>query len=170
MRCNIKPSAALEQTRNGPSLAFSKHSYCLTVGVPFLISSVSFQHMEATLRWIKLSIVLGEDSCTRFCWHDAHLPCNSGAQVMGLGPLQHSRTEQACIIPHCFGFSCTAEISGPIHCLGMFIKSHRECKEDLGLTIPRNRLRDSKSKCDRKREGERACARVLESNCQLALH
>lgn len=74
---------------------------------------------------------------------------------MGLGPLQHGRTEQACIIRHCFGFSCTTEISGPIHCLGMFIKSHSEWKEDLGLTIPRNRLRDSEGKCDWKREGER---------------
>lgn len=135
----------------------SKHSYCLTVGVPFLISSVSFKHVasQATLRWFKLSIVLAGDSRTRSCWHDAHLPCNSSAQVMGLGPLQHGRIFPSRIICHCLGFSCTAEISSPIHCLGMFMKSHRKSKEDLGLTVPPcNALRHREGKRERGRESE----------------
>lgn len=36
-----------------------------------------------------------------------------------------------CIMCHCLRFSCSSEISNPVHCLGMFMKSHKKTVKRL---------------------------------------
>lgn len=49
---------------------------------------------------------------------------------MGLGPFLRGGIQPVCIMCHCLRFSCSGEISSPIHCLGMFMKSHMKKKKE----------------------------------------